>query len=195
MDLILKFYIPQHSINKSSIFSQELPTYFLTDSIKTVDFNKINLMFDYYNAFNQELNKIEKISGFSLDLITNSKLVFEQNEKIYRIESAYMIKLRQAVLNLCKENGINFFLNEDIVYLNNILGITCQEKIKLITTPFDISERIIHDYPSEYKIIFNFIDKYSINFLELTHLGLDKNNKIKCFNYAINAIVDEQGEL
>ena len=195
MDLILKFYIPQYNTNKSSFFSQELPTYFLTDPIKAVDFNKINLMFDYYEAFNQELDKIEKISGMSLDLITSSKLVFEQNEKIYRIESAYMIKLRQAVLNMCKKNNINFFLNEEVVYLNNILGITCQEKVELITVPFDISERIMHDYPNEHELIVNFINTYSINFLELSHLGLDKNNKIKCFNYAIDAIVNDQGEL
>lgn len=203
IDLILHYYIP-HISQKATA---PLPLSFSSMDVNEESRKLEDSQESYERILAQiaELNEKAKIymkslNGFNHKISLSSKCVYEKDEKIYRLEDPYNIRLRQAVREEAKKEGYNFFLEEEVVKKTSLYWITKQDKLNTLISNFvseeDIIQKIAGDYSLNIIKLKTFITKYQIIFGGGNPgAGIDSNGKIKCFDYIINAIVDEEGRL
>lgn len=124
--------------------------------------------------------------GFAISLIT--KLVFEEDEKIYRVSSLPTAFQRVALSEFFKSLGCDIFLPERIVFETSWCAVTEQDKLREVFS--NSEEKALEDickcYPAQAKQIKSLFEEYKIKWFNVNNYGVDKDGRVKIFDYIAN---------
>lgn len=181
-----------------------------------MDIKRLNELLNSIEIAESELSEIKSLNKRTASFFFESKIVFEDGDFIYRLESFIPAMTRLKIKEKADSLGIgNFFLEEKIIRTNKSFLLTQQEKVKIVNnlvatkkfkplcaaiqppTPIDefISERVIIDYGEEFfETLWQFCQDLRLISMHDRNIGFTKDNKLVCFDYIADATVIQDND-
>ena len=132
------------------------------------------------------LNQIETLNQKEFNFHISSKIVFEEDQDIFRISSLINMAKRLLIIKLFESQGSQLFLPEEIVYFDNFCGVSKQHKL---TKLCNYSDKEIFDTLTEKEK--EIIEKYGFLWYGKGNSGFSNRGEIKIFDYIANLSVKQ----